>query len=126
MDVEDHSLGAMQKVVAGSIQMLARKKDMHVYCNEEGMPQGLNPSAYIPDFLRHLGFVGYIPEMVFGNAVITGKDKKLTTAQIEAVKVAYQVWYAKIHEEDHFEEEEEVVIVDEPSPKKAKESDDKE
>jgi urocanate hydratase len=103
--VKSYSLKAMQEAVGGSIQMLAYKDDMVVYCNEEGMLKGLNPSAYIPDFLRHLGFEGHLPNMVFGNVVITGNDKKLTKGKTKTVEEAYNVWYTKLHEDEEEEEE---------------------
>ena len=107
--VKNHSLESMQEAVGGSIQMLACNDEMHVYCNEEGMLKGLNPSAYIPDFLRYLGFEGYLPNMVFGNVVITADDKGLPKGKTKMIREAYRTWYIDLHKD-----------VEEPSPSKRK------
>lgn len=97
---KDNDLDALQKAVEGPIQLLCRNKTLVVYCNEEGMLKSLNPSAYIPAFLKYLGFTGYMPDMVFGNVAITGDDKKLTKKQSAMMIKQYTVWYDELHADD--------------------------
>lgn len=107
--INSTSLEAMNKAVEGRIQLFGEKDDMTVYCNEEGMILGLNPSAYIPDFLCHMGFEGACQHsaMIFGNVVISRDDKKLTKKQTEYIKNEYKVWRANVEAQEDDEDEEE-------------------
>jgi hypothetical protein len=98
--IESHELEDMNKAVGGSIQFLCAKKGMVVYCNESGMLEGLALSAYIPDFLRFLGFKRNVPEMVFGNVIIHGDDRKISKQQRASIEKKHKDWLKKTKEEE--------------------------
>ena len=82
------------------------------------MLKGLNPSAYIPDFLRSLGFESHFAMYVFGNAVITQtNESKLTKKQRTHIADKYTEWRKHIDEEPEEPDSEEP---EEPANKKSK------
>ena len=85
-------LTTCQKAVGGYIQILGEKNDMHVYCNSEGMLKGLNPSAYIPAFLKYMGFNLYCGDYVYGNVIITKDQDVLTEHEIQHIKEKQKEW----------------------------------
>lgn len=92
--VDSAKLEDLQDGVGGNIETLAMCKGMVAYANESGMTDNLPPSAYIPDFLRYLGFaiVTLQTPWLFGPAVITGHDGKLTKKQQERIKEKHAQW----------------------------------
>lgn len=113
--IESITLKSMQEAVGGNVQFLTSKDGMVVFADDEGMLKGRDPSAFIPDFLRYMGFSGRLPVVIYGDVVITTDDKELTNKQIKFIKDSRVAWYAEIYGDKEEDEEE-----DEPAPKKSK------
>lgn len=95
------SLSLLQHAVGGGlIQLVGQSEDESciLYCNEEGVLRGLNPSAYAADFARFLG-IPVMGNYLWGDVVIVnGQDNLMTDAQVERLQRRYEDWKAGLGE----------------------------